>query len=281
MFPIVCKIGPLPIIDSITIRSYGVLIALSFAIGIILAVRRGRARGVDPSRITDLSLVILAASVVGARVLYVIPYWEEFAAHPWSVVEVWLGGLTMYGGLLGAITASAVYMRFRRMPFWKVSDIVAPSVALGLGITRIGCFLNGCCFGVPAASGWGVRFPPHSAAGSEFYGVPLHPAQIYESLVGFALFLVLLVAERVGRPPSRIAGEVGKPAARPLGGEGRLFLLLVGLYGISRFFLDRIRYYEDVSTVGIGGAVWTWNQLLSVLLFLFSAVLFWWRGRRR
>jgi phosphatidylglycerol:prolipoprotein diacylglycerol transferase len=257
MIPVLLQIGPFPI------RSYGVMIALSFAIGIWLAVRRGRSRGVDPGRITDLSIVILIASIVGARILYILPYWDEFAAHPLRVFEIWRGGLTMYGGLAGAFLASALYMRAKRMPFWKVADIVSPSVALGLALTRLGCFLNGCCFGVPTSSGWGVRFPPHSAAGSEFYGVPLHPTQLYDSLVGLGLFLLLLL----------LNGRLRR--------DGRLFLLLIGLYGVSRFFLDRIRYYESGSTVSIGGgAVFTWNQILSVGLVGAALFLFIFRGRR-
>jgi phosphatidylglycerol:prolipoprotein diacylglycerol transferase len=256
MFPTVLEIGPFPI------RSYGVLIALSFAIGIWIAVRRGRARGMDGGRITDLSIVILIASIVGARLLYILPYRAEYAAHPWRVFEVWRGGLTMYGGLVAAIVASSVFIRMKGMSFWKVSDVVAPSVALGLALTRIGCFLNGCCFGVPTTSGWGVRFPPHSAAGSEFYGVPLHPAQLYDSAVGFALFFILLAVDRRLRR------------------DGRLFLLFLGLYGVSRFFLDRIRFYEGVSTVGLAGITLTWNQLVSVVLVAGSAVLFFTRSRR-
>jgi phosphatidylglycerol:prolipoprotein diacylglycerol transferase len=256
MIPTLLQLGPFPI------RSYGVMIAISFAIGIWLAVRRGRSRGVDPGRITDLSIVILIASIVGARILYVLPYRDEFAANPLRVFEVWRGGLTMYGGLAGAILASALFMRAKRMPFWKVADIVAPSVALGLALTRVGCFLNGCCFGVPTTSGWGVRFPPQSAAGSEFYGVPLHPTQLYDSIVGIVLFLVLLVLD--GR----------------LRRDGRLFLVFIGLYGISRFFLDRIRYYESVSTVDLGGLVFTWNQVLSVALLLGAILLFFFRGRK-
>ncbi|RPJ42979.1 MAG: prolipoprotein diacylglyceryl transferase [Candidatus Latescibacterota bacterium] len=258
MIPTLLQIGPFPI------RSYGVMIALSFAIGIWLAVRRGRKRGVDPGRITDLSIVILIASIVGARLLYVLPYWGEFAANPLRVFEIWRGGLTMYGGLAGAVLASALYMRAKRMPFWKVADIVAPSVALGLSLTRVGCFLNGCCFGVPNPSGWGVRFPPHSAAGSEFYGVPLHPAQLYDSAVGLFLFLLLLLLD----------GKLRR--------DGRLFLVFIGLYGVARFFLDRVRYYEDVSTVAVGGGfVFTWNQLLSVGLLVAALLLFFFGGGKR
>lgn len=256
MIPVLFHIGPLPI------RSYGVMIAFSFALGIWLAVRRGTRRGVDPSALTDLSIAILVASIVGARLLFILPYWDEFSAHPLRIFEVWRGGLTMYGGLLGAIAASVVFMRVKKMPFWKVSDIVAPSVALGLAFTRIGCFLNGCCFGLPTDLPWGCRFPPTSAAGAEFYGVAIHPAQLYDSLVGFGIFAILLTVEK------------------RLRGDGRLFLLFVGLYGLSRFFMDLVRAYESVSTASVGGILLTWNQWLSVFLLLGAAILFALRGKR-
>ena len=254
MIPVFFQIGPFPI------RSYGVMIAISFAIGIWLAVRRGRERGFTAAEITDLSIAILISSIVGARLFYVLPYWREFLEHPLRVLAIWNGGLTMYGGLVGAIAASFVFTRIRKIPFWKVSDVVAPSVALGLAVTRIGCFMNGCCFGLPTAHRWGVRFPPHSAAGSEFYGVSLHPAQLYDSLVGFGIFGLLLLVDR------------------RLKGDGRLFILFVGLYGVSRFFMDRIRFYESISTAGIGGLVLTWNQWLSIFLFLGAVILFRLRG---
>ncbi|MFH1277745.1 MAG: prolipoprotein diacylglyceryl transferase [Candidatus Eisenbacteria bacterium] len=256
MIPEFFHIGPFPI------RSYGVMIAFSFALGIWLAVRRGTRRGMDGALLTDLSIAILVSSIVGARVLYILPYWDEFAANPARIFAIWQGGLTMYGGLLGAVAASVLFMRAKKMPFWEVSDVVAPSVALGLAVTRIGCFLNGCCFGLPTHLAWGVRFPPHSAAGAEFYGVPIHPAQLYDSLVGFCLFGILLAAE--GR----------------LRGKGRLFILFVGLYGLSRFFMDRVRFYENVSAGSLGGIVLTWNQWLSVFLFAGAAVLFVLRGRK-
>jgi len=256
MHPILWELGPFPI------RSYGVLIAIAFGIGIWLAVRRGRRRGLDPSRMTDLCIVILISSIVGARLLYVIPYWDEYAARPLRLFAVWEGGLTMYGGLLAAVAASILYTRAKGMPFWTVSDVTAPSIALGLGITRIGCFLNGCCFGLPTDAGWGVRFPPYCAAGAEFYGIPIHPTQLYAALGGFALFAGLLLVEK------RIHGE------------GRLFLLFLIGYAAVRFVLDHFRFYEDVSVLAMGGSNLSWNQWLSLALIVGAAIVYVRRGRR-
>jgi len=255
--PVVWQLGPF------TIRSYGILISIAFAIGIWLAVRRGRTRGLDPSQMTDLCIVILVSSIAGARLLYVIPYWEEYAARPLRLLAVWEGGLTMYGGLLAAVLASIVFTRRKGMPFWTVSDVTAPSIALGLGLTRIGCFLNGCCFGLPTGLRWGVRFPPHSAAGAEFYGIPIHPTQLYAALGGFALFVGLLLVEK------RIRGE------------GRLFLLLIMAYGVLRLVLDHFRFYEDVSVLALGSSSLSWNQWLSLGLIVAAGILYLRQGSHR
>ena len=250
MHPILFEIGPIPI------RSYGVLIAVAFAVGIWLAVRRAEKRGIDPLRMTDLGIWIMIAAVIGSRLFYVIPYWDYFAEHPARILAVWEGGLTMYGGLLAAIAVSYVFTRRAGISFRRTADVTAPSIALGLGITRIGCFFNGCCFGHPTSSALGVRFPAHSAAGSEFPGVAIHPTQLYAAAFGFALFGFLLLAER------RIRGE------------GRLFLILIGLYGVARIVFDQFRFYENVSPLAPGGIPLSWNTLLSAALIVLAAVLY-------
>jgi len=250
LHPILFEIGPIPI------RSYGVLIAVAFAVGIWLAVRRAERRGIDPLRMTDLGIWIMVAAVIGSRLFYVIPYRSYFAEHPARIFAVWEGGLTMYGGLLAAIAVSVLFTRRAGISFWRTADVTAPSIALGLGITRIGCFFNGCCFGHPTSGPLGVRFPAHSAAGAEFPGVPIHPAQLYAAAFGFFLFGFLLLIER------RIRGE------------GRLFLVLIGLYGIARIVLDQFRFYENVSPVAPGGIPLSWNTLLSAALIVAAAALY-------
>lgn len=250
MHPVLFNLGPL------AVRSYGVLIAISFAIGIYLAIRRGEKRGINTTHLTDLCIWIMISAVVGSRVMYILPYLDEFMADPVRVFAVWEGGLTMYGGLLAAVAVSVVFTRARKMPFWKVADVITPPLALGLGITRIGCFFNGCCFGHPTTCALGVRFPPHSAAGSEFFGVALHPTQLYNSLIGFGLFAFLLLVEKKVR------------------GNGRLFLLFIGLYGIARFFMDRFRYYESASTIQLGTITLNWNQVVSLILFVGVVILY-------
>jgi phosphatidylglycerol:prolipoprotein diacylglycerol transferase len=239
--PVILQIGPL------TIHSYGVLFALSFAMGILLAVTRCRGRGVSTEEMTDLALVILVSAIVGSRALFVIPHWSDFAGDPLSAFKIWEGGLTLYGGVILAAIGSWVFVSRRRLPWPSVTDAVAPSLALGLGLTRIGCFLNGCCYGIPTTGPFGVRYPPKAAASVAFPDAALLPTQLFESAFGFLLFGVLLAIDR----------------RRPR--EGLLILVLVIAYGAFRFAIDFARCYEEAMRVPIGGlGSLTVNQLVSL-----------------
>ncbi|MCD4690857.1 prolipoprotein diacylglyceryl transferase [bacterium] len=190
MHPILLHLGSLPI------RSYGLMIALAFAISIWLARRRAPARGIDPDTIIDLSFFVIISSIAGARLTYVIVQWEHYAGNPLTALRIWDGGLALYGGILAGILCGLWFFRRRGINMWEGTDVMTPPLALGVGIGRIGCFLNGCCFGKPCSLPWAVAFPADSGAGSWFPGGPLHPTQVYESLAAFAPLAVLLVRAR-------------------------------------------------------------------------------------
>ncbi len=158
----------------------------------------------------------------------------------------------MYGGAVPAAILAIWWLKRSGVDPWKAADAIAPSLALGLGLTRIGCFLSGCCFGTPTHLPWGVTFPPDSHAGSIHPGAALHPAQIYDSLVGFAIFAILLVLDR-----------------RPLP-RGNLFMVLVLLTSATRFLLDFVRTY-DTTAFPIPSVPFTLNQIVTLALFLWSA----------
>lgn len=243
MLPTLIKIGP------VGLHSYGLMLALAFIIGIRL-VQSGAARlGVPKDQVADLGLLILAAAVAGSRLFYVATHWADYRASPLSSLAIWDGGLTFYGGVLAALPASYLYVRSKKLPFWKLADLAAPAFALGLGLGRIGCFLSGCCFGKPSGLPWAVRFPPQSFAGYVF-DCPLHPTQLYESLFGFACFGLLLLLSR----RKRFAGF--------------LMCLFIGLYGAWRLVVDLWRYYETTQ-------VWAWgltnNQWISMLMIVSAA----------
>jgi phosphatidylglycerol:prolipoprotein diacylglycerol transferase len=150
--------------------------------------------------------------------------------------------------LLGAI----IYLRRKRISFLKVADICAPSIALGIFLTRIGCFLSGCCFGSPTGCPLGVSFPADSPAGFLYPGSAVHPAQLYSSFYGIAIFLLLVLFDR-----RRLR-------------DGFLFALLCILYGAARFTIDFFRYYDESAMMT---ATLTVNQGISVALALFGLVL--------
>ncbi|MDI6738771.1 MAG: prolipoprotein diacylglyceryl transferase [Candidatus Edwardsbacteria bacterium] len=244
MLPDILRIGPL------TLHSYGLMLAIAFMAGIMVIERLAGPRGFDKNKIIDCTLVIMAAAIVGSRVFYVLFHLSEYRSNWWSALTVWEGGLTFYGGVLLAVPAGMIFMRRNKLPIWPLADLISPAFALGLGFGRLGCFLNGCCFGKPSDLPWAVRFPANSAAGA--LGCPLQPTQLYESLFGFALFVLLLFLIRRKFFP------------------GFLFCLFIALYAVWRFLLDFLRHYEPSQFAALG---LTNNQWVSVFLLAASAVV--------
>lgn len=195
MHPIAVHIGPFPI------HWYGVMVALAFLVGLWTASRRGLREGIAPEKIIDLGPWLIIGTIVGARALYVLTFWRaEFAGHPlWDIFMVWRGGLVFYGGLIGASLAFILYARLKQLPLWKGADIVAPSIALGYAFGRVGCLMYGCCYGSVCDLPWAIRFPPESLAfkqqvadgllpANAAHSLPVHPTQVYESLLNFGLY---------------------------------------------------------------------------------------------
>ncbi len=245
MYPTLLKIG------GIQIYSYGLMLFLSFLAGIYVVERRAKRFGVDSKAVTDLALWILLAVVVGSRLFYVAFHWDEFSNDLIGIFAFWRGGLAglmFYGGFIGALAAGLIFVRVRKLPVIKLLDAAAPAIVLGEGITRIGCFLNGCCFGKPTSFFLGVRFPPNSPAGATFPDILIHPTQLYSSLAGFAMFLAALYLER-----RRLK-------------DGVLFAVILILYSLYRFGIDFVRYYEDAANY------WG-NQVVSLGLVAVGVVL--------
>ena len=183
MHPIAFTIGSYPV------HWYGILVALGFLVGLWTAGRRAQRVGISSEVIIDLGPWLIIGAVIGARILYVTSYWnEEFAGRPfYEVFMVQHGGLVFYGGLIGASLGYLLYARLKKLPVWKAADILAPSIALGEAFGRIGCLLNGCCYGRPTNLPWAIHFPP----GSQYYPQGVHPTEIYASLLNLTLCIVL------------------------------------------------------------------------------------------
>jgi phosphatidylglycerol:prolipoprotein diacylglycerol transferase len=148
----------------LTIRSFGVMMAIGFLMGFLLLGRLSRKTSSKPQLIMNLALYCLIAGVIGARVFYVVHHYDQLD-NPWaSMFAVWQGGLEFYGGVILAIPVIVLYSRRHELPIRRCLDIMAIALMLGLAFGRIGCFLNGCCFGKPTEPPWSVRFPYNSFA---------------------------------------------------------------------------------------------------------------------
>ncbi len=172
------------------------MMAIAFLAGLWTAAWRARRENISAERVGDLVVWLMIGSIIGARAVYVVTYWhEEFAGQPiMEIFAVWHGGLVYYGGLIGGIAAVAVYVLFwKKMPPWKTADVLAPSIALGSFFGRIGCLLNGCCYGRETHVPWAITFtnPQAHEFSNTPLGVPLHPTQVYDGLFNLALYVFL------------------------------------------------------------------------------------------
>lgn len=201
MRPILFHIG------SYGVHSYGVLLMLA----IVLSVWRAyavaqRRRSADPAYplspedVLDVTIWIVAGIVIGARLMFVAVDWGEYKGHPATIFQVWNGGLSFHGGLIGVIIALILFSIRRRVPFLVLGDLIAPSAMLGYAVGRVGCFLNGCCYGAPTNLPWGVRFHDDGIVTP-----PSHPTQLYSTALSLVFFGVLLWVERRQKFPGQIA----------------------------------------------------------------------------
>lgn len=228
------------------VRAYGLMMVVGFMLGIWRAVRVCKKRyGIEPERVYDIALVCLLSGVIGARIIYILlnpgtESWRNFVA-------VWEGGLSFHGGLACAMLLGYVYTRFSKLSFLNVADMIAPSVAIGYALTRIGCFLNGCCYGAPTLLPWGVRFLEDG-----ILTPPSHPTQLYATAANLLIFWLLTRAERMGRRP------------------GFVFVAYLGLYSIYRFLIEYLRSGYSAEPWALG---MTEAQGVSLLMVVLSAVL--------
>lgn len=181
------------------LHTYGVMIALGFVVGISLAVRQARREGLAPDVMLDLAFWILISSMVGSRLLFIIVNMGDYVAQPINLVKFWQGGLVFYGGFIGAVAATYYYCMKRQISFWRIADIIIPTVAIGHAFGRLGCFSAGCCHGLPTGmDGFGAVYTATGTVVSRslLLGTPLHPTQLYEALGELTIFFILVMMRR-------------------------------------------------------------------------------------
>ncbi|MBF0376983.1 MAG: prolipoprotein diacylglyceryl transferase [Desulfamplus sp.] len=215
MHPVLIQFG------SITLYTYGLFVGLGFLAAVGFAGKQSRQYGIVKEEMTDLFFLILISSIIGARALYVIVNFNEFASDPISVFKIWNGGLVFYGGFITALITALIFVQKKRLPLGKTADIIAPSIALGHAIGRIGCFFAGCCYGEQCDLPWAVTFKDPASLAP--LNIALHPTQIYEAISNFILFLILIAIDKKKKI------------------DGITFGFYVFFYGILRTFIETFR----------------------------------------
>lgn len=231
MFPVLFKIGPF------CIYSYGFMVAVGFSVVTLLVYRRAAIFGIDKDKMVDYMILILVSGIIGARIMYVIINAGYYINNPIEIFYLSRGGLVWYGGLAAAFIASVWFVKRKGMDLWSVADLMAPYLALGQAFGRVGCYLNGCCFGIYAPVGciFGDR----------------HPTQIYSAILLLVIFgLLLRLQER-----RRFTSEI--------------FLAYCMFYSLKRFVIEFLRGDNPKILLGM-----TISQVISVIIFIAALVMY-------
>jgi phosphatidylglycerol:prolipoprotein diacylglycerol transferase len=254
VYPELFNLGP------ITVYTYGVLLAASYLLGLWLAMRRAKARGLDSNRVLDLGVYIIIAALIGAKLLLLVVDFDEFRRSPMELLSLARAGGVFYGGLILAVLVAFWYIARHNLPFWTTCDVFAPGIALGHVTGRLGCLAAGCCWGKPTTVPWAIIFTNPAAAANVGtpLGVPLHPTQLYEAGAELLILVLLLVTERRGRVF-----------------QGRTFWVYMFLYAISRFIIEFYRNDPRGMVFGIST-----SQFISLILAPLSVGMLIWLSRK-
>jgi len=229
MYPVLIRLG------TFELRSYGIILALSFFLALWLSAREAKRSGLDPALIHDFAFYALLGGIVGARIYYVVfsnPAY--FVQKPWEIVAVWHGGIGIIGALLGGFLTALWYCRKKQLSFWRFADTLAPGVALGQAAGVIACLLNGDSYGKPADVAWAITYTDPRALAP--LNIPLHPVEIYEMAAYLLVFLLVW----------QTRGKTKTP--------GFAFLTYVAGYGAARFAVEFFRGNPAIFAWGIPAA---------------------------
>ncbi len=249
MYPELLHLGPF------VIHTYGFFFALAILAGITLAEHLHRRDGGQPGTFADLGLMVILGVLIGARTLFIIVNWKYFLDNPAEIPMIWRGGLVFYGGLIGGALAFMAAVRLKGLQLWRSADTLAPALALGHAIGRLGCFFAGSCYGKPTDLPWAVTYTdPRSLAG-DMLGVPVHPTQLYSSAALLVLTVVLM-----------------KVRSRKVF-DGQIIALYGLLYGTWRFFIEFLRG-DPRGSVTLFDLTLSTSQIVSLFLVPLSVAGF-------
>ncbi len=243
------------------IRWYGLFYVIAFVLGFILYKRNLKLKNITLPReqYEGLLFAVMLGVILGGRLGYALFYdLPEFVRHPLSIFKVWQGGMSFHGGALGVIIAGSVFLKKYKLNFWRLADPAMPLVAIGLGLGRLGNFINGELYGRPTSVPWAMVFPDSD-------GQPRHPTQLYELfLEGIVLAIICQLVYRRTKT------------------EGMGFWAFIGCYGIFRIFIEFFREPDklDIYKHGYLLGFITVGMLLSFLMVVAAAIGIWYLHRK-
>jgi phosphatidylglycerol:prolipoprotein diacylglycerol transferase len=255
MFPILVKIGPL------TVHTYGFMMAVGVAMGLWFVYVQAKKAGLDANRIMDAAFYTIIVSLVGAKLILFISNISYYLSYPKELFSLARSGGVFQGGLTFGVIYALWYFRRKKIPTWPTADLIAPALALGHGFGRIGCFSAGCCYGRECALPWAAVFKNEYAA--NLTGIrlntPLHPVQLYESILNFLNFAVLFILLKKKKF------------------DGQVFAFYIINYSVIRFFTEYFRGDHAEGAYFLRGATpfasLSYPQLFCILGLIGGAVL--------
>lgn len=264
MWPELLRIPGTPI----RIFSFGTMMIVALWASLGLATWRAKREKLDPDLISDLAFWVIAFGLIGARLFYVVRYWgQDDLKTFWDVFTIWRGGIVLYGSILGGAVGFLIYGAMRPMPVLPVLDVIAPALAVGIAFGRLGCFLNGCCYGDRCDLPWAVSFPKKSIPWWDHVqhgwigetaarSAAVHPTQIYSAIDGFVLVALLSAFYPLRKR------------------DGQVMALLMVTYPITRFLIEILRGDDGAFVLGM-----TTSEAISAGIFA-AGVAFWlWLAR--
>ena len=235
MLPEICHIG------SFTIYSYGLMLVLAFFTCTYLAGLQAKKEGVNPDFIFNLCFSVFISGIIGARIFYILSNFNFYLHNPLEIIMLQHGGMAWFGGVIFGSSAASIFIKKNKFGLLKTLDLLVPFIALGQAIGRIGCLLNGCCYGRP--SQFGIYF--------KVFDQVLIPTQLYSSLLLILIFFIL----RSMQNRRHVAGQI--------------LCAYLFLYSLKRFFIEYLR--NDTPRIFYGLTIF---QVLSLAMFFVSLLLF-------
>ena len=252
-------------LGSFTIYSWGLLNAIAILVACFFIYKKAK-KHFPEKEIEGLALSAIISAIIFARVAYILINPKEFTSFI-DYISIWKGGLEGFGTFIGGILGAYIFSKIKKIDFWAFMDTSAPWLALAYGIGRIGCFLRGCCFGLPTDLPWGVIYSEGSLAASQFTSA-VHPTQLYHALADFIIFFLLLwLIKRKQKKVFKINET-----------HGKIFLLFLILYSIERFLIDFLRWHSQNELFALGFSI---EQFVYFIMFIVSLLLILKKARKR